>query len=170
MLMQIMTFFKEIFLVLLIILIKRMELMIFNGISYKSYRIQRLNSFYGVLVVVFNNHLLFMLIQKLLNKRMIGLQHQMLILFIHNHNISILLSIQVPNLLLKNLSKMLMLGQMVLVVLLYVVDLEWHLRSIIEIQDYLNKVFINHFLNNQKLCKLYLPISKIDKLMFKRKL
>lgn len=142
--------------------------MIYNGTSSRYCKILRLNSFYGVLVVVFNNLLHFMLIQKLENKKMIGLQHQMSVIIIHNQNTLILLFIQVLKSLLKNQSNLLKVGLLVLVVQQYVVDLEWHLRYIIEIQDYQNKMFINHFLNNQKLYKRYLPMYKIDKLMYKR--
>ena len=137
MLTKIMKFIKLIFLVSLIILIKKMELMIYNGISCKYNKILRLNLYYGVQVVVYKIFFLFMLTQKLLNKKMIGLQQQLQIIPIHNHNTSILLPILVLKFCQKNLSKMLqqMDGQMVLLVPRYQEASDLHSRYIIEIQD-----------------------------------
>lgn len=117
--------------------------MICNGVSFKYYKILRLNMSYGVLVVVFNIHLLSMLILKLLNRRMIGLLALMLMVIIHNQTISLLLLMLVLKLLLENNSKMLLLGLLVLLVLLLLVDLEWHIRYTIEIQDYMVQMSIN---------------------------
>ena len=167
---KLMKLFKLIFLVSQITLIKKMELMIYNGITCKYYKILRLNSSYGVQVVVYKIFFLFMLIQKQLNKKMTGLLHQILMVVSHNHNISILLLILVLKYFQKNLSKMLMLGHLVQVVLMLQEVLDLHSKLIIEIQDYLKLVLINHSLNNQKLYKRYLLVYKIDKLMYKRRI
>lgn len=71
----IMMLIKLMFSELLIILIKKMELMIYNGTGYKLNKILRLNTFFGILMVVPKVSFHFMLIQKLLNKKMTGLQH-----------------------------------------------------------------------------------------------
>lgn len=66
---------KLIFLELLIILIKKMEFKIYNGTGYNVNKILRLNMFFGILMVVLKVSFHSMLIQKLQNKKMIGLQH-----------------------------------------------------------------------------------------------
>ena len=136
---------KLIFLVLLIILIKKMELMIYNGVSYKHYKILRLSLLYGVQVVDYKVFFHFMQILKLLNKKMTGLQHWMLMVVVQYHNISILLLMLVLKLWQKNLFKMLLLGLVVIQVLMLLEVLDLHLKYTIEIQDYLNLVLINHF-------------------------
>lgn len=116
--------------------------MICNGVFSKYYKILRLNMSYGVLVVVFNIHLVSMLILKLLNRRMIGLLALILTVIIHNQDILTLLLMLVLKLFLENHYKILLLGLKVLVVLLLLVDLEWLLRYTIEIQDYLVQMSI----------------------------
>ena len=137
MLIRIMKLCKLISLVLLIILIKKMELMIYNGIGCKYNKILRLNSSYGVLVVDYKICFVSMLILKQLNKKMIGPQQQMQMVVNHNHNTSTLLPILVPKSYQKNLSKMIqqMDGQMVLVVPKYQEASDLHSRYTIEIQD-----------------------------------
>jgi len=108
-----------------------------NGVSSKYYKILRLNMSYGVLVVVFNIHLVSMLILKLLNRRTIGLLALILLVIIHNQDILTLLLMLVLKLFLENHYKILLLGLKVLVVLLLLVDLEWLLRYTIETQDYM---------------------------------
>lgn len=135
MLIKTMMLFKLTFLVLLITLIKMMHNLIYNGISYKYYKILRPSLYYGVLVEVYKIFFLFTLIQKLLNKRMIGLLHQIAMVPIHNHNILTLLLIQVLKLCLKNQFKMVMLGLLVPLVLLLLEVLDLLLKHIIETQD-----------------------------------
>lgn len=137
--------------------------MIYNGVSSRYYKILRLNMFNGVLVVVFNIHLLSMLILRLMNKKMTGLQHQMSMVIIYNQHILLLLLMQVLKLLLDIQYKMYKIGLLVLVVPKLLEDLEWHSKYTIETQDQLMEMYIKKFKKKQKLYSP--PLQRYQKII-----